>query len=166
MKSNNNNITVVSIENTPLNKMLNIFNKKLEKIKGKPLNNTMRNEIKNIDDTYSLIILLQNEYKNEYKDKNKLLKKILDSLKENYPDLRNNYINSVKKISDFFNSFNNPSRKIFNLKKVFNYLIDVLHITNEDIIEAINSEPSYNFQQPPPYSNISNYHPILEYRQK
>jgi hypothetical protein len=167
IKSNNNNITVVSIENTPLNDILNILNEKLEKIKGKPLNNKMRNEIINIDDTYSLIILLQNEYKNEYKDKNKLLKKILYSLKKNYPDLISNYINSVKKISGFFNSFNKLPRKIFNLKKVFNYLIDVFHITNEDIIEAINSEPSYNFQQPPPpYSNISNYPILLEYRPK
>jgi hypothetical protein len=170
IQSNNNNITV-SIENTSLNNMLSILNKKLEKIKKKminknlSLNNEMRNKIKNIDDTYSLIVLLKNEYQNEYKDKKKILKKILHLLKKNFPNLRDNNINSVKKISDLFNK--KPSRKIFNLKKVFNYLIDVFHITNEDIIEAINSEkqpPHYN-NLPPPYSNNNNY-PILQFRPK
>lgn len=170
IQSNNNNITV-SIENTSLNNMLSILNKKLEKIKKKMinknliLNNQMRNKIKNIDDTYSLIVLLKNEYHNEYKDKKKILKKILHLLKKNFPNLRDNNINSVKKISDLFNE--KPSRKIFNLKKVFNYLIDVFHITNEDIIEAINSEkqpPHYN-NLPPPYSNNNNY-PILQFRPK
>ena len=170
IQSNNNNITV-SIENTSLNNMLSILNKKLEKIKKKMitknliLNNEMRNKIKNIDDTYSLIVLLKNEYHNEYKDKKKILKKILHLLKKNFPNLRDNNINSVKKISDLFNE--KPSRKIFNLKKVFNYLIDVFHITNEDIIEAINSEkqpPHYN-NLPPPYSNNNNY-PILQFRPK
>lgn len=160
IQSNNNNITV-SIENTSLNNILNKLNKKLEKIKGKPLNNKMRNEIKNIDDIYSLIVLLKTEYQNEYKDKKKLLKKILYLLKKQFSDLRNDYINSVKKISDFFNLFNNPSREIFNLKKVFNYLIDVFHITNEDIIEAIKS----NNSGPPPYSSFYNSQ-ILQFRPK
>jgi hypothetical protein len=173
VEENNNDTIDINFDRISLNDKINILNRKLEKIKKKmieekiyTLSNNMKSKINYIDDMYSLFVLLKNEYQNEYQDKDKLLKKILRQLKERYPDLRNNNINSVNKISDFFKLFNKPQRNVLKLQKVFNYLIDVFHITNEDIIQSIRSNnPSHNDEPPPQYSNI-NRHNILEYRPK
>ena len=166
-QENNNNTIDINLHKTSLNDLINILNGKLDKIKKNminkkiyKLNNKMSSKIKHIEDMYSLFVLLKNEYQNEYKDKDKLLKKILRQLKKRYPDLRNNNINSVNEISKLFNK---PQRNVLKLQKVFNYLIDVFHITNEDIIQSIRSNnPSHN-DEPPPYSNV-NVHNILGYR--
>jgi hypothetical protein len=170
-QENNNDTIDINFDRISLNDTLNILNRKLEKIKKTmieknihKLNNKMSSKLQYIDYMYSLLVLLKNEYQNEYKDKDKLLKKIRLQLKEHYPSLRNNNINSVNKISDFFKLFNNPRMNTLKLQKVFNYLIDVLNITNEDIIQSIQSNnPSHN-EPPPQYSNI-NGHNILGYRQ-
>ena len=171
-QENNNDTIDINFDRISLNDIMNILNRKLEKIKKKmieekiyTLNTNMRSKINYIDDMYSLFVLLKNEYQNEYKDKDKLLKKILRQLKKRYPDLRNNNINSVNEISKFFKLFNKPPRNVLKLQKVFKYLIDVFHITNEDIIQSIQSNnTSHNDEpQPPQYSNINGY-TILRYR--